>query len=280
MDKIKKRMRTIIQTLSLIIANFNIQGLFSGEIYGGKTKGLCVPGLNCYSCPAAGFSCPIGSLQQSLMRVKREVNTYTMGLVVLFGALFGRLICGYVCPFGFIQDLLYLIPTQKIKASLRYFRWVKYAILVVLVVGIPIVLSLSKGTGIPVFCKYICPQGTIAGLITVITRSEMARYVGNNFLFKILVLIIILALAIFIYRPFCRVICPLGAVYGLFNSFALIRLHFSSKACSKCGMCKEVCPVMIDPPKECNGTECIRCGKCVNICPSQAISFRKGKGIK
>lgn len=270
---IKKYSRKIIQFISAGITNFNIKGLIDGNIYKGTSKGLCVPGLNCYSCPAAGFSCPLGTLQQSLMRIKNGVNTYILGWILLFSALFGRMICGFVCPFGLIQELLYKLPTLKLKPSFKYLRFVKYLVLAIFVIGIPIVVSFETGAGYPAFCKYICPEGTIAGGLLMMANDSLRSLFGMRYVFKLIILMIVVASSIFIFRPFCRVICPLGAIYGLFNSIALVRINVNPVSCTNCGKCKAVCPSRIEPVKECNSPECVRCGKCVSECPQKAIKY-------
>lgn len=276
MEKIKKHYRLIIQTITLFAYNFYLKGILVGQIFKGFTKGLCVPGLNCYSCPAAGFSCPLGALQQSYMRIKRGINTYSIGLLLLFSTLFGRVICGYACPFGFFQELLYKIPTIKLKPNFKYLKYLKYLILVVFVIGIPIIISIEgQSAGYPAFCKYICPQGTISGGLLMISNKSLRMMFGNTFFLKLFILIIIIASAIFIFRPFCRIICPLGAIYGLFNSIAIVRINVDNSKCVGCNACKNACPVMLDPTKECNSTECVRCGKCISSCHTGAIGFKK-----
>lgn len=271
MGKIKKYYRTLIQTITTIIYNYNLPGLFKGSIVQGPTKGVCVPGLNCYSCPAAGFGCPLGALQQSYMRVKRGVNTYVIGLLLLFGALFGRIICGFACPFGFLQEILYKIPSKKFTKSLRFLSWIKYVVLVVFVLAIPICVSIIKGTGYPAFCKYICPQGTIAGGLLMLADETLRDLIGLSFIRKLLILIAVLVLSVFIYRPFCQIVCPLGAIYGLFNSIALVRINIDTDKCSNCGACSKQCPVKLNPVSQANHPECVRCGKCIEACDKDAI---------
>lgn len=273
MDRIKKNFRTIIQIITTVIYNYNITGIFNGKIKQGATKGLCVPGLNCYSCPAAGFGCPLGALQQSYIKLKRGVNTYVIGLILLFSTVFGRIICGFACPFGFLQELLYRIPTKKIKASLEYVRWIKYVVLALFVVALPICVSIIKGTGYPAFCKYICPQGTIAGGLLMLADETLRSLLGSQFIKKLIILVVILVLSVFIYRPFCRIMCPLGAIYGLFNSIALIRINVDTAKCSNCGACSKQCPVSLDPVKQSNHPECVRCGKCIEACNQDAVHY-------
>ncbi len=269
MDKRRK----ITQFLITLLYNPHLTNLFSGKLHTGKTKGVCVPGLNCYSCPAAAGSCPLGSLQQTLGNLKKGLNTYVIGSVLLFAAVFGRFVCGWLCPFGLIQELIYKIPVPKCMKRLKYLGWLKYVTLAVLVILLPIVTYIQKGMGYPAFCKFICPQGTIGGLFLIRASETLRAQAGLMFTFKIVILVGIIICSAFIFRPFCRFICPLGAIYGLFNKIALVRIKLDKDACVDCGICKKVCPMRLDPVRESNHPDCIRCGKCIADCPVKALSF-------
>ncbi|MCR4792020.1 MAG: 4Fe-4S binding protein [Lachnospiraceae bacterium] len=273
MDKRRK----IVQFITAFLYNPHLGNLFKGGLYKGETKGVCVPGLNCYSCPAAAGSCPLGSLQQSLASVKKGVNTYVIGFLLMFAALFGRFVCGWLCPFGLLQELIYKIPVPKCLKRFKWLGWIKYAHLAILVLLIPILTAIQKGMGYPAFCKYICPQGTIGGLFLIRTSEALRDQVGLIFVIKILILAGILITSSFIFRPFCRFICPLGAIYGLFNKIALIRIRYNKGACTSCGLCQKNCPMKLNPVKECNHPDCIRCGKCIKACPEKALAFTAKK---
>lgn len=103
----KERKRHLIQAASSLLHNPHLSNFLTGKIHQGATKHICVPGLNCYSCPGAAGACPIGSLQAVMGGRTKNISYYVLGTVLLFGVLFGRLICGFVCPFGFVQDLLH-----------------------------------------------------------------------------------------------------------------------------------------------------------------------------
>ena len=130
--------RKLIQLICAVLYNCNVTGFAKGKIYQGDIKGVCVPGLNCYSCPGAIASCPLGSFQSALVSSKYKFPYYILGLLLLFGVVLGRVICGFLCPFGLIQELLYKIPTPKLKKSrwTRGLSYVKYVILVVFVVSV------------------------------------------------------------------------------------------------------------------------------------------------
>ncbi len=277
--KKKGWLRPFIQLVTTILYNLNFKGFRNGRIYNGPLKGVCTPGLHCYSCPGSVGSCPLGTLQNTLGNLKNKVNFYGTGILLLFAGVFGRFVCGFLCPFGFLQDLLYRIPTKKYTPALKRVRFLKYAVLVTLVVAFPLATMLTGFTGEPGFCKFMCPAGSLAGVELSITNGEMRSLVGILFWVKLAFLLTIVGCSVFIYRPFCRVLCPLGAFYGLFNKIALLRYHVNLHTCTDCGLCKKACPVVIDPVKQCNSAECVRCGKCKEICPTQSISvFARKKG--
>ena len=149
----------------------------------------------------------------------------------------------------------------------------KYVILAVLVILLPIVTYIQKGMGYPAFCKFICPQGTIGGLFLIRASETLRAQAGLMFTIKIVILAGIIICSAFIFRPFCRFICPLGAIYGLFNKIALVRIRLDKDACVDCGTCKKTCPMRLNPVKESNHPDCIRCGKCIADCPVKALSF-------
>ena len=269
--------RKLIQIASTIIYNLNINGIISGKIFKGETKNICVPGLNCYSCPMAVSSCPLGSLQNSLSSPILKFPFYILGLLFLFGILLGRLICGFLCPFGLIQELLYKIPTPKIKKNkiTYYLSYLKYIILGIFVIFIPLYFAQKNGIAIPGFCKYICPAGTLtAGIPLILKNTFLQETLGNLFILKLSILIIILLASIFIYRPFCRFICPLGAIYSLFNKYAIFGIKVEESKCIGCNKCIEKCKMDV----KCVGDkECIECGECKKHCPTNAITYKNLK---
>ena len=114
--------RRWFQTFSFLAINAYIPSWFKGEIYQGNIKGTCVPVLNCYSCPSAMGACPIGAIQNffATARFNLSIAQYQFGLYVIgflgaVGSLVGRMPCGWLCPFGFLQELLYKIKTKKFR---------------------------------------------------------------------------------------------------------------------------------------------------------------------
>lgn len=268
--------RKLIQIAAFGFTNSHIGNFVSGKLYTGKWKQFCNPGLNCYSCPAATLACPIGALQAVNGSMQYNFSFYIVGFLLAVGVLFGRLICGWICPFGLIQELIYKIPSPKYKLP-KIFTYFKYAILIVFVILLPIVVTDFMGMGQPAFCQYICPAGTLSGGIPMIaTHSELRATTGFLFGLKITILFITIIACIFLFRFFCKTLCPLGAIYGLLNKISIYHLETDKKACIGCGKCARTCKMDVDPVVNPNSAECIRCGACASACPKQAIQLKFG----
>lgn len=273
----------MVQICFMALTNGYVLGFKKGSIYQGDLKRFCVPGLNCYSCPGALGSCPLGSLQGMVAGRGSRFSFYIVGFFLLFGALFGRMICGFLCPFGLVQDLLYKIPVPFKKKNLpghQYLKYLKYVILLVFVFILPMTILDIVGQGSPWFCKYICPSGTLfGGWPLSVLNPAIGETVGNIFAWKSILLILILLLSLVSYRPFCKYLCPLGAIYGFFNPIAFYRLELEQEKCIGCKKCEVVCPMDIKVYKNPNSMECIRCGKCQKVCPTQIIHNNLSKKI-
>lgn len=270
LKKHKPTKRKVIQLYTALLYNANIKGFFNGRIYQGATKNLCLPGLNCYSCPGAVGACPLGSLQNALAESNTRLPAYVIGIIVLFGLMLGRTICGWLCPIGLGQELLHKIKTPKLKKNkiTRIVSYLKYVVLAVLVVIIPLTVA------IPGFCEYICPAGTFQGGVGLLANSEnegLFAVLGPLFTWKFTLLIVIVVASIFIFRAFCRFLCPLGAIYGFFSKIALIGVKLDKNKCTDCGLCQSVCKMDI---KTVGDHECIHCGECMSVCPAKAITWK------
>lgn len=277
MDKIfsfLRSKRNFVQGIFALITNGKLDNFLKGNIYTGKLKSVCVPGLNCYSCPGALGACPIGSFQAVVGSSKFNFAYYVTGLMLLFGTIFGRLICGFLCPFGFFQDLVHKIPSKKFSTKrFKLLKYLKYIILVLVVWIFGMIFTDNLGIASPYFCKYICPQGILEGAIPLsIANSGIRAILGKLFTFKFVILLIITISSIFIYRPFCKFLCPLGAFYALTNKFSFYQYYVSENKCISCGKCKRICKMDVDITKCQKDLECIRCGECIKACPTNAIS--------
>jgi ferredoxin-type protein NapH len=307
-ERVKKervRFRVLIQLVVAAASNSWLTGFAAGKIYGGNLKQLCHPGLNCYSCPGALLSCPIGALQAVIGSRTFHLSLYLFGFLLLVGATLGRLVCGFLCPFGLIQELFHRIPfpfkRNRFRGD-RQLRYLKYAVLLVMVILMPMLLGNAAGVGSPAFCKYVCPAGTLeAGIPLVyfspaeaaaeadgpltlpggltdrlLPRSGPRFETGALFALKMAILALTILSCLVVYRPFCKYICPLGAAYAMLNPVSLYRLRVDYSLCMNCGKCKEACKMCLDPIKTPNHPECVRCGDCLNACQLDAISMGFG----
>lgn len=279
----KKEFRHYVQALWMLLTNSYLVGFTNGKIYKGKLKNLCVPGMNCYSCPGALGACPIGAMQAVIGSWNFKFAFYVVGFLMFVGAIIGRFVCGWLCPFGLIQDLLHKIPFPKKVKTFRgdkLLRKLKYAILLIFVILMPLFLVDLLGQGAPYFCKLICPVGTLEGGIPlVLLNKALHNTIGWLYVWKTVILAVTIFVSIVIYRPFCKYICPLGAIYSVFNPVSVFRYRVDKGTCTNCGVCAKICDMGCDPVKNANSLECIRCGKCKKNCPTGAIhsGFCKGK---
>ena len=271
--------RRLVQLYSALLHNAYVKGFISGEIYKGSAKYICTPGFNCYSCPAAAGSCPLGSLQNALSSSGHRAGWYVLGIILLYGVILGRTVCGWLCPLGLIQELLHKIPTPKIRKNpvTRALSWLKYVILAVFVIAIPLIYGLRYDMPLPAFCKYICPAGTAEGAVGHLVNpanAGMFDMLGILFTRKWCIMLVIGLACIFCYRSFCRFLCPLGAIYGLFNRFCIIGVKVDQDRCSRCGACVRSCGMDV---RHVGDHECIQCGRCMETCSRDAISIKAGK---
>lgn len=271
--------RKWVQALWFFLTNGFWGFPITGNLYQGPMKVICSPGLNCYSCPAATSYCPIGSLQQLLIGVRYSlqsgqfyIGTFIIGSMGMLGAVFGRFICGWACPFGFMQELLYKIPSPKYSIPTQL-NWGKYLFLIFFVILLPLIIVDDFGMGKPWFCKYVCPAGTLeAGIPMLILRPDLRSIVGWLFINKIVIMIGFILWSVIATRPFCRTTCPLGAFYALFSRFQLIKLKLNEELCTNCGVCHTVCPVEIKFNETPDSCECVNCMRCMTeACHFDAI---------
>lgn len=284
--------RTLIQLITTLVYNADIRVLHSGGISRTPLKNTCVPGLNCYSCPTAVAACPLGSLQNALGGGR--IPFFMAGFFLLTGSLLGRTVCGFLCPFGWIQELLNkaagalrkLLPFLARKAPApgwkhthmgalsRRASLIKYGLLALFVLALPLLMYFKDGIGSPYFCSLICPAGSLeAGLPLIIADENLRAAIGFLFGWKTLLLAGFLIWSWLVYRPFCRYICPLGAIYSFFNRFAVFGVRVDTSSCTGCGRCIAECRM---DTRFINDRECIRCGDCMQSCAVGAISIGVG----
>lgn len=240
-------------------ALFNI-GLF-------QWHSVCFPILNCHSCPTSIFACPLGVIGQFV-----GIGLFPLtvvGMFALAGLVAGRFLCGWACPFGLVQELLYKVPYVKFRIP-RWTRFIKYGVLFGLVIGVPLIFSTSS----PIYFCRLCPVATVESAIPWAIINGSTDIIGLAVRLVVLFAVIILAMGH--RRFFCKVLCPMGAGLALFNRFAAVFPSRNDK-CIDCGVCNKVCPMESDPGKQRFGVydnrveECISCLECKKKCPTEAI---------
>ena len=263
-----------------LLTNAHITGFVKGTIYQGPLKNFCVPGMNCYSCPGALGACPIGAMQSLFDARRRKFAFSVVGYLAALGLLVGRFICGWLCLFGLIQELLYKIPLPKLKVPKkldRVLRYLKYAVLLILVFLLPFFWRSELGVGEPFFCKYLCPVGTLEGGVPlVLLQEQLKSAAGFLFRWKFALMALVLLSSVYLHRPFCKYLCPLGAFYALFQKVSVLRLKLDKEKCASCGKCEKTCPMDVAVTRDPNSAECIRCGACIRACPAGALRFGSG----
>ncbi|MDI6698154.1 MAG: 4Fe-4S binding protein [Candidatus Saccharicenans sp.] len=271
--------RKIYQLAAALGFNLDVVSLLKGRVSQVPTKGLCLPALNCYSCPAAVGACPVGALQNALNSFRynlgagqKKLGLYVIGSLGLMGTLAGRLPCGWLCPFGLLQELIYKLPLPKIQIP-AFLTYLRYAILVFLVLLLPLLALDASGLGWPWFCKWVCPAGTLeAGVVLSLLNPAIRSQLGFLFAWKFALLIIFLVWMALSMRPFCRTVCPLGTILGFFNRVSAFRMTVDLEQCIVCDACQKACPVNIKIYKNPDSSQCLRCLKCEQVCPTNCIS--------
>jgi polyferredoxin len=269
--------RRIWQTVSTILHNLYLPGYAGITIYQGFLKGFCTPTLNCHACPGAFLTCPIGALQN--FGARQQFPFFVVGFLGLVGVAVGRMTCGWLCPFGFLQDLLKKVSRRVVRLP-RWMGYTKYVMLAVLAVALPLALAESW------FSK-LCPAGGIQGAVPwalaggsdspAMAGFDIGSMIGALFWIKMAILGAFLVGMVFIKRPFCRTMCPLGAIFSFFNRVSLVKIRIDREACTGCGLCDSVCPVDLAVVDEVDSPECIKCLECTR-CPTGAIRAEFGFG--
>ena len=191
---------------------------------------------------------------------------YITGFLILLGVLLGRFICGFLCPFGWFQELLHKIPTKKLSTKkLKPLTYLWHAVLLVMVFLLPAFFVNDVGMGDPFFCKIPLPTGGRAGgaIPLSLANSGIRAALGKLFTWKfsILLSVIVLSVPLF-YRPFCKWLCPLGAFYALFNRVSLFQMKVDKSKCvSLWKMCQSLqdgcgCDENAQPHQSASAAEC------------------------
>ena len=274
-------LRRWIQIAAVFLSNASWKFPFTRNIYQGELKAVCTPGLNCYSCPAATVSCPLGAIQNFMAGVRPSftlghphLGLYVIGFLGFIGSIVGRMPCAWLCPFGLLQELIYKIPSRKFAIP-KVLTWGKYVFLALFIFILPLMAVDEFGYSAPWFCKYVCPAGTLeAGIPLMALKPVLREMIGWLFYSKLFWLGLFLIWMVFSKMPFCRTVCPLGAIYALFNRISVFKMVHHSDRCTRCDACYRDCPMGIKFYEGPNQADCIRCMKCLNeSCKFGAISY-------
>ena len=237
--------------------------------WGPEFKWLCNPVLSCHSCVLAWFACPIGVFVH--YGGWHLFPYFALGTVLLLGVLIGRLLCGWVCPFGLVQDLLYKLPTPKFDLP-SWTGYIKYGLLGVTVVLLPFFLGEQTMLS---FCRY-CPASALQVTVPNIVSNGW-RDVGVATGVKLGILVFVLVLAILSTRSFCKAFCPIGALLAPLNYISFWKIRVPVQNCAGCRKCNDVCPQHGAPMSRMaqgiapnRAGECIVCYECQTICPAPA----------
>lgn len=228
-----------------------------------RLHNVCGPVFHCYSCPLSLFACPIGILAN--FSAWHVLPLLAVGTLIVVGSLVGSAVCGWACPFGLLQDLLGRIPAPKLRLP-TWAGLLRYAVLIAMVLLIPYLF----GDRHPLFFCLLCPAGALEGALPNAIKTASA---GGGLVLpsiqKMIVLGGVLLAAVFILRPWCTMLCPLGAIFSLFNKASILTLRFNRDKCLQCGACEKMCRYDVLPAVDVNNTECIRCLECTRC---QAIT--------
>jgi ferredoxin len=268
--------RGFVQTVIFMTARMGIFRV-SGACPVGRSSLGIFPFINCQSCELATGACPIGTFQMSLLN--KTFPILTLNIVFISGFLFGRFICGWFCPFGFLSDILNkLSKNRKLPQKVHSIKYFTFGIFLVSCLW----ALIYPFNNFLFYCAFICPAGLFYGVypfyLTSARFSITSNFPNVHFMF---IYHILLGIA-FIYcirqytgRIFCLTVCPLGTFYSLFNKIAVIRILFHKNKCNSCGACSKVCTMNTDPTKQdfISRSSCIACGKCINSCSRRAIEY-------
>ncbi|MEA1994349.1 MAG: 4Fe-4S binding protein [Euryarchaeota archaeon] len=249
-NKLKKRRK--VQLISAAMVNLAGLGIILKMLY--------APFLHCYACPLSSTACPVGILQNFI--IQGEIPYYFLGYTTVLFVLVGRAFCGWVCPFGLLQDIVDKIFNRK-KKMVHQFRFTKFIVLAATIIA-------AWYFADTLFCK-LCPVGFIEAAVPY--RLEHGMIFDTVFIGRIIFFIGLMGIIFFISRFWCRNLCPFGAYAGIFNKVSFLHLDFNPEKCTECGKCREVCPQGLDPTKEQRSTDCILCGECVEACPTEALTL-------
>ncbi|MCD6461463.1 MAG: 4Fe-4S binding protein, partial [Thermoplasmata archaeon] len=260
-----RSLRIATQTFFFIITWAGLIGI--------SMTGLIYPYFFCVASPGAWAGCPIGVLEQGFSTLATTGLLVLAFLVAFLGVLtlpFGRAFCGWACPIGFLNEIIYHLrkyflpalrpfggiaeklakPAEKYGITPRYYKYIILAM-------IPVA---SFITGEFIFTD-ICPMG---GITATLPTLLMGGYRPDTlFPVKIFLVVMWLVIGVVMMRSWCKYLCPLGAAFAPMNKISLMRLEYDPGKCVHCNLCIKACPMDVDIFNDNRSLECILCGRCV-----------------
>lgn len=256
--------------------------------------------------PPTSLSVADGAMYTGIyMIIEGVVPFLIIGLIFLIGGLVGRMFCGWVCPFGFIQDLLAFIPFKKYRPTKdnneSFSDIAKIMLLVVL--AFSVFLGIARVTdnkeqlqsvqsSFGVFAVdpmgAIDPYATLVGYFPFLSLDvDWSNYSGLNDIIgfdfwvwaRLLLFLFAIIGAMLIPRFWCRYFCITGAAMGKIGKNSQIGLERNIALCTNCGICEDICPMdvrILDHPSRIRDSMCISCGDCIAECPEGALSMTFG----
>lgn len=235
----------------------------------------CLPVMNCEACAVAWLGCPIGMIGRSI--AFRETPWLVLLLVLGIGAIAGRLMCGWVCPMGLLQDLLHKLPSRKWHLP-RWSAGIKYGVLAVTVVGV----AWYVGYGTAFFYCTFCPTAGVQVVLPIMIADNDWLLTGARAA-KMAFVVAVIVFGVLAHRSFCKVMCPVGALVAIGNRLTPFKLKLDRQACVSCGKCDRSCPMNVPVMRHREGEqpinrhpECVACLKCREVCPTHAIDVTVG----
>jgi len=282
--------RKIVQFLSFV--------LVSAAVFGLGPWSIVLPIVHSLGSPQKTVGDAFTVLQRMLY--EQVFPWLPIASFVLIAVVLGRALCGWVCPFGFIQDLMAYVKKKHMEVSLRTHQTmvnVKYFILgATLFISASLAASLAMGVGesyeraIGIFApapfNALSPSDTLFAILPrIILKVWLGAAVESLLMSPLLwVRLVIMGafvvLAVYVPRSWCRYACPHGALLAVLNRFSFLGLKREPVKCTKdgCRRCVEVCPMKIRilelPWEKFSDPECIYCLKCVDECPTKAIRLK------
>jgi len=192
------------------------------------------------------------------------VKTIAFLFFISLAVIGNKIICGWACPFGSIQELLYIIPVfKKIKKKKLPF-WLAN--------------SIRSGLFIIMLLLLFAVVGNKKGFVIYHYLNPFNLF---NFDFDyasiIITLILVSGFSLFVYRPFCQLICPFGLVSWIFEKISVFKIRIDYQKCTNCGACVNACPSQAAYgilKKKKMTADCFSCARCLSVCPVDAITYK------